>query len=73
MVKIISKVSAGKIRKGETITLSQKDADYWLKKGLGTLIESEIIIKAPEIKPPPEIRIDIIKPPPKARAKIIRK
>jgi len=50
MVKVISKVSAGKVRKGEMITLSKEDADYWIAKGLASPVYSEKPIKAPVIK-----------------------
>ena len=60
MVKVISKVSAGRIRKGETITLSKEDAEYWIAKGLAEPVQSEKPIKAPVINPPHELFAEII-------------
>lgn len=52
MVKIISRVSAGKIRKGETINLKKKVTDYWVKNRLAEYADDYEFPKADVIHKP---------------------
>ncbi len=70
MVKIISRVSAGKIRKGETINLKKKDAEYWIKSGLGEYVDDFTFPKAPVIHKPKKLKVEKI-PKPRRRKKAV--